>query len=178
MSIKHKIYFVIGASGSGKTTSLSLLEKALPYACILLHFDSIGIPPFEQMIRDYGSVEEWQRIKTIEWVKKISEEHLFSSNVIFDAQIRPSFIKEACDLCGVGYEVVLFDCSDGERKKRLILRGHPELADENMMAWAAYLRKECQKHHHKIIDNSDINIDQTLQLFNVWLQTCLEPKYP
>lgn len=168
-ALKHKIYFIIGASGSGKTTTLKCFKRAIPQNCTLIHFDSIGVPPFEEMEKEYGSIEEWQRIKTIAWVKKIVEENLSSSNVIFDAQIRPSFIKEACDLHGVDYEIVLFDCSDAERKKRLISRGHPELADENMMNWAAFLRKECEKHHHKIINNSHITIDQTLQLFCEWL---------
>ncbi len=77
-------------------------------------------------------------------------------------------------LAGIAdYEVVLFDCSDTERKKRLISRGHPELADENMMSWSAFLRRECQKHHHKIINNSHITLEQTLQLFSGWLQNQL-----
>lgn len=172
-ALKHKIYFVIGASGSGKTTALKRFERTIPESCTLLHFDSIGVPPFEEMEKEYGSIEEWQRIKTIDWVKKIAEEQLSSSNIIFDAQIRPSFIKEACDLYSVDYEVILFDCSDTERKKRLISRGHPELADENMMNWSAFLRKECQKHHHKIINNSHITPEQTLQLFNEWLENQL-----
>lgn len=172
-ALKHKIYFVIGASGSGKTTTLKLFEKIIPENCTLLHFDSIGVPHFEEMEKEYGSIEEWQRIKTADWVKKITEEKLSSSNIIFDAQIRPSFIKEACDLYGVGYDIILFDCSDTERKKRLIARGHPKLADENMMNWSAFLRKECQKHHHKIISNSHINVEQTLGLFVEWLQNQL-----
>ena len=172
-AIKHKIYFIIGASGSGKTTTLKRFEMVMPEGCILLHFDSIGVPPFEEMVKEYGSIEEWQRIKTVDWVKKIAEEQLFSSNIIFDAQIRPSFIKEACDLYGVDYDVILFDCSDLERKKRLISRGHSELADENMMNWSAFLRKECEIHRHKIIDNSHLTIDQTLQLFCEWLENQL-----
>ncbi len=172
-ALKHKIYFVIGASGSGKTTTLKRFERAIPSNCTLLHFDSIGVPPFEEMEKEYGSIEEWQRIKTLEWIKKIAEEKLSSSHIIFDAQIRPSFIKEACDLYEVDYEVVLFDCSDTERKKRLISRGHPELADENMMSWSAFLRRECQKHRHKIINNSHITLEQTLQLFSGWLQNQL-----
>lgn len=171
--MKYKIYFVIGASGSGKTTVLKSVEKNIPECCTLIHFDSIVVPSFEEMKKEYGSIEEWQRIKTIDWVKKIAQEQLSISNVIFDAQIRPSFIKEACHLCDVDYEVILFDCDDTERVKRLMNRGQPELADENMMNWAAFLRKECQKYHNKIIDNSHITIDQTYQLFNEWLQSHL-----
>lgn len=171
--MNHKIYFIIGASGSGKTTTLKQFEKVIPQYCTLIHFDSIGIPSFEEMKKEYGSMEEWQRVKTGDWVKKIAEEKLPFSNVIFDAQIRPSFIREACNLHKVDYKIILFDCIDRERKKRLVSRGHPELADENMMNWAAFLRRECQKYQYKIIDNSHITLDQTLQLFNEWLQNQL-----
>lgn len=175
-ALKHKIYFVIGASGSGKTTTLKRFEGIITPNCTLFHFDSIGVPSFEEMKKDYGTIEEWQRIKTLEWVKKIAEENLSSSNIIFDAQIRPSFIKEACDLYEVDYEIVLFDCSDTIRTKRLTSRGHSELANENMMNWAAFFRKECQKHHHKIINNSHISIEQTFQLFSGWLKNHLHTR--
>lgn len=172
----HKIYFIIGASGSGKTTTLKRFEKKLPDHCLLLHFDSIGVPYFKEMEKEYGSIEEWQRIQTIAWVKKLSENNLTFSNVIFDAQIRPSFIQEACALYEVKYKVILFDCADATRKQRLISRGHPELADENMMNWAAFLRKECQKHHHHILDNTHLNPEQTFELFSKWLENHLIAK--
>ena len=57
--MKHKIYFIIGASGSGKTTALKNFEKNMPKSCTLLHFDSIGVPSFEEMEKEYGTIEEW-----------------------------------------------------------------------------------------------------------------------
>ncbi len=142
----------------------------MPNQCSLIHFDDIGVPSFQEMKREYGSIEEWQRIKTLEWVERLAKENLLKAHIIFDAQVRPSFISEACDFHGVDYEVVLLDCSDEQRAKRLALRGHRELADENMMNWAAFLRNECQKHNHKIINNTHITIDQTFQLFSTWLE--------
>ena len=167
---KHKIYFVIGAAGSGKTTALQHLQSTIPKQCVLIHFDSIGVPSFEEMKNEYGSIEQWQRNKTLEWVKKIEEDYLLTSNVIFDAQCRPAFISEACDLYNVDYEIILFDCSNEERAKRLNARGHAELADAKMMNWAAFLRTECQKHHHKIINNTHISVEQTYHLFITWLE--------
>jgi hypothetical protein len=34
----------------------------------------------------------------------------------------------------------LIDCARGVREARLAARGHPELANADMHAWAAYLR--------------------------------------
>ena len=167
--MKHKIFFVIGASGSGKTTTLKLLEKEMPPHYQLVHFDSIGVPSFEEMEKEYGSIEEWQRVKTIEWVEKLAKEDLTRSSIIFDAQVRPYFIVRACAQYGVGFEVILIDCSNEQRKKRLIDRGHLELADQNMMNWAAFLRKECQDRQYKIIDNSSLSIEQTFQQLLAWL---------
>lgn len=169
-ALNHKIFFVIGASGSGKTTVLSRLGKEILLQCSLKHFDSIGIPSFIQMKKTHGSLEEWQRVKTCDWVEKLTKEDLLKSHVIFDAQIRPSFISEACEKYGAKYEVVLFDCSDNERKTRLKQRGHPELADTNMMNWAEFLRNECINRHYKIIDSTHMSVDQTLKQFLLWLE--------
>lgn len=173
-AMHYKILFVIGASGAGKTTTLEHLQTTMPKNCQLRHFDDVGVPSFESMEKEFGSIEEWQRIKTREWVKKLVKEELRSSHVIFDAQIRPSFIAEACNTFGVQYEVLLLDCSDDERKRRLVQRGHPELADANMMNWAGYLRNECAKHCHKIINNTHITLEQTFELFSSWLKNQLQ----
>lgn len=175
-ALKHKIYFIIGASGSGKTTTLKHFEKAIPTSCILIYCDSNDVFSCEDMAKEYGGIEEWQRMKTLEWIKKIADDNLSSSHIIFDAQTRPSFIKEACELYEIDYQVVLFDCSDAIRKKRVITSSHPEQADENIMNWAACLRKECQKYQHKIINNSHITLEQTFQLFSGWIQNQIYTK--
>ncbi len=50
------------------------------------------------------------------------------------------------------YDVILLDCSDEERRRRLFDRGQKELADENMMNWAKYLRRESELRGYHIID--------------------------
>jgi len=37
------------------------------------------------------------------------------------------------------------------------------------MNWAAFLRRECQQKHYKIINNAHISLEQTFQLFSTWL---------
>ena len=156
----HKIIFVIGASGSGKTTIIKALEKANVQDYKMLYFDNIGVPAYTEMLEDYGSPEEWQRLKTLEWVEIIKENFLTHSNVILDGQTRPQFIEEACHKSQIShYTIILFDCSDKERTQRLINRGQPELANQQMMDWAAYLRERCQGFDS--IDNTDLSEQET-----------------
>src|SRR3989338_3719807 len=114
----NKLFFLIGASGSGKTTAIKELEKEAQ-DIFVLHFDSIGVPSFETMIKEFGSIDEWQRVKTLEWTKRVAKEYLHQKNVILDSQTRPSFIEEACEKAGVtNFSVILFDCTDEERRNR------------------------------------------------------------
>ncbi len=161
----NKIYFVIGASGAGKTTAIRSIEKNHADEFQFCYFDSIGVPSNEEMIRDFGSAENWQKENTKKWVRKMKEDSLDSKPAILDGQTRPSFIKEACAENGItSYEVVLLDCSDQVRKERLIKRNHPELANEQMMNWAKYLREESTSNGYKIIDNTDLSEDQSMNM--------------
>ena len=158
-----KLFFLIGASGSGKTTSAKILENKKVPNLKIFYFDSVGVPSSEAMIKEYGSIDEWQRAKTIEWVKRIKNNYLATKNVILDAQTRPSFIEEACKKTGIIlFETILFDCKDSTRKARLIARGHSELANDSMMNWARYLKKECVSRNCKIIDTSYLSVEQSV----------------
>lgn len=141
----NNIFFIIGASGSGKTTTVKAIERMQLPDFTILYFDSIGVPSLEEMIKYYGGPEEWQKIKTAEWIGQIREKFLSSTNILFDGQTRPTFIEKGCISENIAsYKVILLDCSDEERKRRLLVRSQKELADENMMNWARYLRKECE----------------------------------
>lgn len=158
----NTIYFVIGASGSGKTVAVKSLEQQKLPDMAFCYFDSIGVPSFEEMVKQHGSADEWQRLSTHKWVKKAKEEFLSSMNVILDGQARPAFIEEACKENGVSaYKIILIDCSDDVRNERLNKRGHPELADDKMMNWAKYLREQCQKENCTVLDNTNMTIEES-----------------
>jgi GTPase SAR1 family protein len=114
----HRLYFLIGASGAGKTSAMRVLTKRRP-DIIFRHFDPIGAAPVEDMVKKSVSGvtgEEWQWQMTIAWVKRSKSESLDHAPVILDGQTRQSFIEEACDLEGISdYIIVLFHCDDGVR---------------------------------------------------------------
>lgn len=155
--------FIIGASGAGKSTVVKAIEDARLGNYKVVYFDSIGTPSLEEMHSKYNGPEEFQRIKTLEVVKKIKSQFQSHLQIILDGQIRPAFIQQACvENKILDYKVILFDCSDDERKKRLIERGQPELANDVMMNWAKYLREECQKEGYEIINNTHLKVEETL----------------
>ena len=124
-----------------------------------LFFDKIGVPSEKEMIEKYGSGEQWQRIKTEEWVKKIAEEYApKEKQVVLEGQMRPSFIVEACKKLGIeNYKIILFDCADEKRNERVVERGHPELVNEKMKNWAKFLREEAGKLNLKVVDTTDLS---------------------
>jgi adenylate kinase family enzyme len=155
------LYFVIGASGSGKTSAVRELERTDRSGLKTFFFDSIGVPSPEERNEKWGSGDGWQRAMTIKWVKRIKSE-LANSKALLDGQTRPSFIAEACDTNNVRlYKVILIDCSDDVRRARLLRRGQPELADQRMMDWARYLLRKTTEIGGEIIHNDDLSIAET-----------------
>jgi dephospho-CoA kinase len=157
----HILYFVIGASGSGKTSAVRELEKMNLSGLKTFFFDSIGVPSEQEMIEKRSRGESWQQAMTIEWVKRIRGE-LANAEAVLDGQTRPSFIAEACEISDVkSYQVILIDCSEKVRTARLMQRGQPELANEQMMEWAKYLIRETTKIGGEIISNDHLSIAET-----------------
>jgi shikimate kinase len=155
--------FVIltGASGAGKTAIANEIATTLCLSVTCLHFDSIGVPTAAQMIEEYGSGEEWQKAMTFEWMKRIEADYVVSNaRVLFEGQMRISFILEAIKRTQIqDYRIVLVDCDDHERRRRLESgRSQPELASSTMMNWARYLRDEAREFNFQILDTSQVDL--------------------
>lgn len=158
-----KLIIITGASGAGKTTiAKALLKRHKNIRCFF--FDSIGVPPVEQMIAEYGSGEGWQRGKTIEWLAKIKQENLIGP-VLFEGQSRISFIQEAIEENNIlDVEIILVDCDDAVRDERLRgPRGQPELSNSEMMNWARYLREEALDANLEILDTTERSLDESVE---------------
>jgi signal recognition particle receptor subunit beta len=151
---------LIGASGAGKTTIARAIAERPGTVGKIFFFDSIGIPPVEEMIRQHGSGEAWQRAKTIAWMIRLAEATENAPWVLFEGQTRFSFLSEGAQAAGgVAYTPILVDCDDATRARRLRNeRKQSELAGEEMMNWARYLRAEAVAHGHPILDTSRLSL--------------------
>jgi energy-coupling factor transporter ATP-binding protein EcfA2 len=155
---------LIGTSGSGKTTIARAIAQSYADDVEVFHFDGIGVPSAKQMIAEYGSAEGWQRAKTIEWMAKLAPLHRPGRGLLFEGQTRLSFLAEGADTAGgPGYLPILVDCDDETRSRRLSLgREQPELANQNMMNWARYLRREAKDGGCEILDTTALSLDQCI----------------
>ncbi len=153
----NKIYFIIGASGAGKTTSTRALEQKRPDMQFCYPDKGEVIPSEKEMEEKFGSSSNWQKIKTIEWVKNVKEKYLSDKSVLVDTQTRYDFIEIACKENSIeNFQVILFDCEDSVRNQRIHSRGQSYLANTKMDDWARFLREDAKKHNCIIVDTSDI----------------------
>src|SRR4029077_4512365 len=83
MNNMDRLIVITGASGAGKTTAAKILEPRLTDFAFF-YFDAIVVPSAEEMIKQYGSGEEWQRHKTMEWVRRLTAECLDRSRAVLD----------------------------------------------------------------------------------------------
>ena len=155
------IIVVTGASGSGKTAGVSALAaRALP-GVRCYHFDAVGVPSREEMDRDFGGGEQWQALKTQEWLVRLAADPDGAEVYVLDGQTRPTFVIRAAERSGIdGVRIVLFDCEPSVRHTRLIdLRGQAELVNSQMDCWAAYLRGQADALDLPVIDTTSQDIE-------------------
>jgi len=156
---------LIGASGSGKTT-IARAIAALPCAMAnVFHFDSIGVPPEEDMIRRHGSGEAWQRAMTVEWMLRLAAKSAAAERILLEGQTRFSFLREGALAAGdLAYVPVLIDCDDATRSARLTdQRQQPELASVEMMNWARFLREQARVGGYPMLDTSALSVSESVQ---------------
>lgn len=160
------IYFITGASGVGKTTLVSQLEtKYQNKPWTFLHFDKIGVPTVEEMVRDFGSGAKWQEAKAYEWIKKLIQTD--REKVFFEGQVNLQFIRNGFSRHRfTSYKTVLLDCSEEVMRKRLVMdRSQPELFTREMLNWLKFLRDQAREFNATIIDTSNLSKEELLRKF-------------
>ncbi|KQU85651.1 hypothetical protein ASD00_32185 [Ensifer sp. Root31] len=138
------------------------IERRRDEGIDVFYKDSIGVPPVEEMIAKFGSVEGWQRTATFEWMTRLSPLLAQDRSVLFEGQSRFSFLAEATSQKGIAaYTTILVDCDDETRARRLAIdRGQPDLANADMMSWASFLRNEAAAGGCQILDTSALTFNK------------------
>jgi RNase adaptor protein for sRNA GlmZ degradation len=159
------LVILTGASGSGKSTIAREFSNRHSHIAEICFFDSIGVPTRDEMVKEFGSGEEWQRLKTMDWLGEISA-RLSRNAILFEGQMRLAFAHQAARAAKISnYTVILIDCDDDTRRRRLEMeRRQAELASNQMMNWAAYMREEARRSGDEILDTSDISVSQAVEI--------------
>lgn len=141
-----ELFFVAGASGSGKSAIQRKLHDVLGSEYSVYDFDDIGVPK--------DADKKWRQEATEQWIKKLLEEKkksvLLGQIVLGEVLASPSAAK-----LGKVY-FCLLDVSDQERIKRLKARNTYGI-NQHSLNWAAWLRMhqgEPQWEQHVIKNDS------------------------
>jgi predicted kinase len=150
--VASRIVVVTGASGAGKTTVVTRLAERNLAGVTCAFFDSVGVPPPDEMPPD------WQVKTTNAWIRRLARAP--ADVAVLDGQTRPTFALHAFAEVGVRGSVVVIHCAREVRKARLVARGQPELATDDMHAWAAYLCGQADALGFPVIDTSGLDVEQ------------------
>jgi len=156
-----KLICILGASGSGKTSNVEKLELKYRDEYCFAYFDKLGVPSEQEVKEKYGDWESWGIQRTNDLMGKIKNEYIQNKTVIFDVHTKPVNIEKACEMFEIGEcEVILLDCSDDERKERLLKRKQPHLINKSLFEWAEFLRNEARERGYIIIDNTNLTPEE------------------
>src|ERR1044071_6761439 len=103
---------VVGASGAGKTAAVDALEARRLTGVTCHHFDSIGVPSPDAMVREWGSGERWQEEMTKRWLVRLATSADGAEGAVLEGQTRPSFLQPHLP-SGPRHRILLLDCSAG-----------------------------------------------------------------
>ncbi len=124
-----RLYFIGGASGSGKTAVMPYLKELLGDGIAVYDFDGIGVPE--------GADKKWRQESTEKWLQKLlidgKDACLLGQIVLGEILACPSAKQiDKIHFC-------LLDVSDFERIQRLKKR-NTHGTDQNMLNWSSWLR--------------------------------------
>ena len=158
-----RLLILTGASGSGKTAIAGAIRTGRPDLAEVLHFDSIGVPSAE-VRQAWGPDGAWQREMTLAWMARIAAMRAAHHQVLFEGQMRLAFVRAGLHAAGIAdARVILVDCDDETRRHRLVTeRRQPELANPEMMNWAAYLRREAKAAGCDVLNTSEVSLEHSV----------------
>jgi adenylate kinase family enzyme len=167
-----------GASGGGKTT-IALRVEAAHLEYTVFRFDTIGGPSAEVMAT-FGDGHQpggaWQRAMTLRWFERIAPILKSGRSVLFEGQMRITFIQEALAVHNISHaHVILVECDDETRTARLTHdRKQPELANESMMGWSRYLHQEALEAGYEILDTGATPLTEAVERILCYLAVVVQ----
>jgi hypothetical protein len=113
----------------------------------------------------HHDAEQWQAWATNQWLMRLAALGDEVRVAVLDAQTRPSTVLRSA---GAGTQwnahVVLLDCAPDVRAARLSgPRGQPDLANDRMDTWAAYLRGQADALGLPVIDTTRLTVEGAAQ---------------
>jgi RNase adaptor protein for sRNA GlmZ degradation len=164
-AVARHILVVTGASGAGKTAAVRAVEARALAGVGCFYFDSIGVPSAEVMERDFGGGDKWQAHATAQWLSRLDAQPDAVHVAVLDGQTRPSVVFDAASVAPTTkVHIALLDCSTEVRADRLrAARRQPELANDRMNNWAAYLRGQGDALRVPIVDTTTLSIDEVAE---------------
>tara|TARA_B100000508_G_C11463138_1_gene280204 strand:- start:1783 stop:2334 length:552 start_codon:yes stop_codon:yes gene_type:complete len=139
------MFFVLGASGSGKTSVLKKIKLAESH--VAYDFDDIGVPQ--------GADKQWRQQATAEWLDKIVASNKESGSCLFGQLVLGEILACCPSKKLSSINVCFLDCNDATRVARLKHRQSP--VDQHTLNWASWLRmhhEDPQWEQHVIKENS------------------------
>ncbi|MEM7246534.1 MAG: hypothetical protein AAF533_14375 [Acidobacteriota bacterium] len=187
------LFFVWGASGSGKTTAMRSLQERLP-DLVAHDFDEVGVPA--------GADQLWRHRAAERWLQVVLEHQSEGRDVLLTGQL-PHGELLACPSADQldGIASCLLDCTDVEERFARI-RGRERgtgSATPEMAAWAQWMRghaRDPQWHPEvitevgapemcwerwtswptgdprwrvEVIDNAGTELDETVERVLAWI---------
>ena len=155
LPLNFMLILITGASGSGKTTFLQSLAQQIPTQEVtFFHFDDVGVPSSEEMVKKNGSAENWQKATTETWIENISK-ITDKKIVILEGSFNPVFAIDHAKRVGLtNYKLICLHADRSIRDKRLIeLRKQPELATDDMENFAQFLKAQTLALGGSVIDS-------------------------
>lgn len=124
-----RLYFIGGASGSGKTAVMPYLKELLGDGIAVYDFDDIGVPE--------DADKRWRQESTEKWLQKLLRN---GKDAVLLGQIVLGEILSCPSAKQIGkVNFCLLDVNDFERIQRLKKRNSYGI-DQNMLNWSAWLR--------------------------------------
>jgi hypothetical protein len=100
---------------------------------------------------------------TVAWMKRLAALAQSQKKLLFEGQMRLAVVTDAPESAGISCRSILIDCDDDTRRHRLAVdRGQPELANDEMIGWAAFLRREAITANAEILDTSSLSLDESV----------------